>query len=139
MGEGGSHSVRFRSTQSDFDRDMARCNYEAASATANYNTGQTAGTLAGAIAQGIGEGLAVASRRGELVQLCLQAQGYTKRPIQSASPTPYVASPPPVAVVQPVPPIAAVTTKPLVAVKTTDTVVAPDAETAKVVEFTKGG
>lgn len=125
--------VKEGATQSDFNRDMARCKYEAASATANYNTGRTAGTLSGAIARGIGEGMAIGSRQVELIQLCLQAQGYTKHLIQTASPTPYEQSATPVAVVQPVQPIAQLQLRPL-AVKAPEGVPTQDAETAKVVQ-----
>lgn len=123
--------VKSGATQSDFDRDMARCKYEAASSTANYNTGRTAGTLSGAMAQGIGEGMAIGSKQVELIQLCLQAQGYTKQPIDNGSATPYTPSATTVAVVRPVEPVTPVAVK---TAKAADSVVTADAETAKVIQ-----
>lgn len=35
--------------------------------------------MGGAIAQGLGEGMAIGMRRNELIGLCLQANGYSKR------------------------------------------------------------
>lgn len=117
--------VKAGASEADFDRDMARCKYEAASATANYSTGRTAGTMSGAIAQGLGEGMAIGSRRAELIQLCLQAQGYTKRPISNGSPPTYQQQSTAVAVVQPVQPVSTETGAP---------VVIKDSEAAKVVQ-----
>ncbi len=71
-------------TPADYDRDLARCRYEAAAATAGYSTGRAAPTMSGAIAQGFGEGMAIGMRRSELIDLCLQANGYSKRPTHNA-------------------------------------------------------
>lgn len=72
--------VKEGATQSEFDRDKAQCQYEASSSMANYNTGPTARGASGAAAQGIGEGIAIGMRKAELIQLCLQAKGYSKQP-----------------------------------------------------------
>ena len=74
--------VKEGATEAGFERDKAQCQYEAAAATANYNTGPTARGYSGAVAQGIGEGIAIGMRQAELIQLCLQAKGYSKQSIQ---------------------------------------------------------
>ena len=74
--------VKNGATQADFERDKSQCIYEAASATANYNTGPTLRGIGSAAGQGFGEGIAIGLRRNKLVLLCLQAKGYSKQPIQ---------------------------------------------------------
>lgn len=86
-----------------FDRDRAQCEYEANLGTASYSTGPTARTRSGAIAQGLGEGLTIAMRQVELMQLCIRARGYVRVPASQAvalqrpapGPTGYVPPPPP--------------------------------------------
>lgn len=73
-------------TQSDFERDVAQCKYEAAVATASYNTGPTARSRYGAVLQGIDEGIAIGARQGELIQLCLVARGYSRQSSQEYTP-----------------------------------------------------
>lgn len=71
--------VRPNTTMAEFDRDISQCQYEAASSTANYGSGQnTARTLGGAIAQGIGTGLGRSLESTNLVLLCMRARGYTR-------------------------------------------------------------
>jgi hypothetical protein len=68
---------RPNTTVADFERDKAACEYEAASSTANYGSGQnTSRTMGGAIAQGIGIGLGRAMETSNLVAMCLRARGY---------------------------------------------------------------
>lgn len=92
-------------TPADYDRDLARCRYEAASATASYSSGRVAPTMGGAIAQGLGEGMAIGMRRTELIELCLQANGYSKRtatiPVVSTQSVSTVAPSPPTNVATP--------------------------------------
>lgn len=72
--------VKDGATQGDFDRDMAKCQYEAAAATAGYGAGPTVRSSSGDFVQGFGEGMTRGLRQNELVQLCLTAHGYSKQP-----------------------------------------------------------
>ena len=117
-------------TPAEFNQDAARCRYEAAAATANYNTGRTAGTMSGAVAQGLGEGLAIASRRDELIQLCLQARGYTKRAVV---PAPNSADIPQQASISPVPVAGRAPQAP--PAKITEDTSPTDPDTQRVVQF----
>lgn len=75
--------VRPSTTQADFDQDVARCQYEAASATATYGSSSpTARTTGGAIGQGIGAGIGAAMKENELVTLCMRAKGYAQQPVR---------------------------------------------------------
>ena len=79
QGCAGPTWVKPGAVQADFDRDVAQCKYEAASATASYGGGPTRRTTAGALGQGIGEGIDLGLRQRDLIMLCLQARGYTKQ------------------------------------------------------------
>ncbi len=70
--------VKEGATKEGFEKDVLQCKYEASVATSSYSTGRIAGSTYGAISQGIAEGIAVGTRKNELIQLCLQAKGYTK-------------------------------------------------------------
>lgn len=70
---------RDNTSMADFDRDIAGCQYEAASSTATYGSGQnTARTMGGAIAQGLATGLGQAMAANNLIALCMRARGYTR-------------------------------------------------------------
>ena len=69
--------VRPDASQADFQRDVARCQYEAEAATANYGSNPGyAYSLGGAIGQGIGLGIGKATQQNKLAILCMRARGY---------------------------------------------------------------
>jgi hypothetical protein len=104
--------VKNGSTPVDYERDIARCRYEAAAATAGYSTGRVAPTMGGAVAQGFGEGMAIGIRQSELVMLCMQANGYIRKLASSARPLAAASSPTAsAAAVPPEPPAAKVAAK----------------------------
>lgn len=71
--------VRPNTSMAEFDRDISQCQYEAASSTAGYGSGQnTARTYGGAIGQGIGIGIGRAIESNNLVALCMRAHGYQR-------------------------------------------------------------
>jgi len=74
----GSNQVWVKNgiTQAEFNSDKAQCEYEAASATANYNTGSTAYGIGAAAGQGFAEGITIGLKKIELQKLCMQAKGY---------------------------------------------------------------
>jgi hypothetical protein len=73
--------VRADATQADFNQDMARCEYEAASSTATYGSSTPpARTLGGSIGQGIGLGFGQAMQSNKLIVLCMRAKGYAQAP-----------------------------------------------------------
>lgn len=69
------HYVKPGITQTQADRDLAQCRYEAAR-DGNYNSGSTRRGISGAAGQGFAEGVEQAIRQGELMQLCMTARGY---------------------------------------------------------------
>lgn len=81
-------------TQAEYTRDLSRCRYEAASATASYGSSRGGPTMSSAIAQGLGEGMAIGIRQSDLMVLCLEAKGYTKH-ARGEVPPPYAPMPAP--------------------------------------------
>lgn len=74
--------VRADATQGMFDQDMARCQYEAASSTANYGSSTPAArTVGGSIGQGLALGYGQAMAENNLIALCMRAKGYAQAPI----------------------------------------------------------
>jgi len=85
--------VKSGASQDDFSRDLARCRYESAAATAGYGTGRVSPTMGGALAQGFGEGMTIGLRQSELMTLCMQANGYTKKMVGSGQQAPPTVAP----------------------------------------------
>lgn len=84
-----------------YQSDIARCEYEAASSTSTYGSGQpVARTVGGAIGQGIGLGIGRSMEANNLIALCMRARGYTQAMEGSiqAAPVVYVQQSPPSAV-----------------------------------------
>lgn len=73
--------VKSGATQQEFDQDMARCQYEAASSTASYSYAPTSYGMAGSISSGFAEGFEVGMRKNELINLCMRAKGYSQQAI----------------------------------------------------------
>ena len=76
----GSNQVWIKNgvTQAEFASDKAQCEYEAANATANYNTGATTYGIGAAAGQGFAEGIAIGLKKIELQKLCMLLFNYEK-------------------------------------------------------------
>jgi len=83
---------RSGATRADYDRDVAQCEYESASATVTYGSSTPpARTLGGAIGQGIGIGMGRAMARNDLAIMCMRAKGWRpsgEMPASYAQPAP---------------------------------------------------
>jgi len=85
--------ARAETTRTDFDSDVARCQYEAASSTATYgSSAPVARSTADAMGQGFAAGIGQAMAQNNLIVLCMRAKGYAQVPLGTPNPYPVATS-----------------------------------------------